>query len=279
MTFKIGWFSTGRDEAARQLFQTVYSAMENHLIKGQISVVFSNRAKGESTESDHFFSLVENKNIPLVCLSSKDFLPNLWTESKDDLTKRAEWRRRFDGEAIKKLQDYPFDLAVLAGYMLIVGEEMCQTYQMINLHPAAPDGPTGTWQEVIWELIESEADETGIMMHLVTRELDRGPVVTYVTFSIKGGIFDPLWESFRKKSIEKTFEQIKKEEGENEPLFAEIRRQGVRREMPLILLTLKGFADRNIEVVNGKVFSRDQILTGGYCLNEQIEKYLMEEER
>jgi phosphoribosylglycinamide formyltransferase-1 len=46
---------------------------------------------------------------------------------------------------------------------------------MINLHPAAPGGPTGTWQEVIWQLIEGRAVETGVMMHLVTPELDRGP--------------------------------------------------------------------------------------------------------
>ncbi|GAH59253.1 unnamed protein product, partial [marine sediment metagenome] len=43
-----------------------------------------------------------------------------------------------------------------------------QRYNMVNLHPAAPGGPTGTWQEVIWQLIENKAEETGVMMHLVT---------------------------------------------------------------------------------------------------------------
>ena len=58
---------------------------------------------------------------------------------------------------MNRLQGFHPDLCVLAGYMLIVGEEMCQRYNMINLHPAAPGGPTGTWQEVIWQLIDSKA--------------------------------------------------------------------------------------------------------------------------
>ena len=37
------------------------------------------------------------------------------------------------------------DLSLLAGYMLIISPEMCRRYPLINLHPAAPDGPKGTW--------------------------------------------------------------------------------------------------------------------------------------
>jgi len=61
--------------------------------------------------------------------------------------------------------------------MLIVSEELCQKYDMINLHPAPPGGPTGSWQEVIWTLIQNKADTAGAMIHLVTPELDRGPAL------------------------------------------------------------------------------------------------------
>jgi hypothetical protein len=72
---------------------------------------------------------------------------------------------------------------------------MCLRYNMINLHPAAPGGPAGTWQEVIWQLIRTGAHKTGVMMHLVTPELDRGPVVTYCIFSIRGSTpFDGYWQ-------------------------------------------------------------------------------------
>ena len=64
---------------------------------------------------------------------------------------------------------------------------------MINLHPAAPGGPAGTWQEVIWQLIGNEAEETGVMMHMVTPKLDKGPPVAYCTFQIRGEPFDRYW--------------------------------------------------------------------------------------
>jgi folate-dependent phosphoribosylglycinamide formyltransferase PurN len=62
---------------------------------------------------------------------------------------------------MERLTGFNPDINVLAGYMLIVGAEMCQRYDMINLHPAIPGGPKGTWREVIWKLIETGASETG----------------------------------------------------------------------------------------------------------------------
>src|SRR3990172_8717861 len=56
------------------------------------------------------------------------------------------------------LEPYPFEIGMLAGYMLIATELLCERYDLLNLHPAAPDGPAGAWQEVIWRLIEERAD-------------------------------------------------------------------------------------------------------------------------
>lgn len=279
MAFKIGWFSTGRDEAARQLFQVVYDATQSGLIKAQVEVVFSNREQGESGESDRFFDLVQSKEIPIIHFSSARFRPDLWEEGRADREKREKWRLLFDKEVIKRLRHHPFDLAVLAGYMLIIGFQMCRVYRMINLHPAAPGGPAGTWQEVIWRLIKTDASETGVMMHLVTPELDRGPVATYVTFPIKGEVFDPLWQNLKEKLKKKSFDEVMVEEGEKEPLFAEIRRQGIRRELPLILFTLKKFAEKKIEADNGKIVAGGRVLDKGFCLNREVETYLQEEER
>ncbi len=55
------------------------------------------------------------------------------------------------------LEPFALDVLVLAGYMLIVSPAMCARYAMLNLHPALPGGPTGTWQEVIWALLERQA--------------------------------------------------------------------------------------------------------------------------
>jgi len=78
-----------------------------------------------------------------------------------------------DREIMRRIKGYSPDLCVLAGYMLVVGPEMCQRYNMINLHPAAPR-PQRHLAEVIWKLIESKASETGVMMHLVTPSWMRG---------------------------------------------------------------------------------------------------------
>jgi len=150
--------------------------------------------------------------------------------------------------------------------MLIVSAEMCQRYNMINLHPAAPGGPTGTWQEVIWQLIDSKAQETGAMMHLVTPELDKGPPVTYCTFPIRGKPFDKYWEEIERHPLE----EIKKQ-GENNPLFKLIREYGLAREFPLIISTLKAFSQDKVKIsADKKVTDADGEPIKGYNLTDEI---------
>jgi phosphoribosylglycinamide formyltransferase-1 len=250
MTYKIGWFSTGRDKAARDLLKIVYENIKKGKIRNsQISFVFSNRIRGENIESDRFFDLVENLGIELIYLSSRKFKPAIKREDPE------RWRQLYDEEIIERIDPFRVDLIPLAGYMLILGRKICRRYSIINLHPALPDGPKGTWQEVIWQLIKKEANKTGVMMHIVTPDLDAGPPLTYCTFPIKGGKFDPLWEAMRKKLKKKTLEEIKTEEGEEEPLFKEIRKEGVKRELPLIVHTLNLLSEGKIKIRNGKPIS------------------------
>jgi phosphoribosylglycinamide formyltransferase-1 len=130
----IGWFSTGRDDAARQLLQTVRDRIHDGDIDGKISFVFSNREPGESNESDLFFELVRSYNIPLVCLSHKKFM----TAKEEDLTVKNEWRIKYDREVNNKIKPFACEVCILSGYMLIVSEELCQRHDMINLHPPPP---------------------------------------------------------------------------------------------------------------------------------------------
>jgi len=170
--YQLGWFSTGRDRAARDLLQVVNSSIKQSEIKAEIAFVFSNREPGESEESDLFLRQVEDEHIPLICFSYQKFKSKIGIPNAGQEGALPPWRLEYDREVMNRLQGFHPDLCVLAGYMLIVGKEMCQRYNMINLHPAAPGGPTGTWQEVIWQLIDNEAEETGVMMHLGTPELD-----------------------------------------------------------------------------------------------------------
>jgi len=254
----IGWFSTGRDKAARDLLQTVCTSIERGEIKAEIIFVFSNREPGEKKESDSFFELVQGYRIPLICLSSDKFKEKFG----------EGWRAEFEKEAMKRLESFGPDLCVLAGYMLIVGQEMCQRYPMINLHPAAPGGPKGTWQEVIWQLMEEEASETGVMMHLVTPELDEGPPATYCIFSIRGQPFDRYWDEIKGRSTE----EIEAKEGENNPLFRLIREYGVARELPLIVATLKAFSEGRVRIEGRRIVDGAGKAVEGYNLTEEVER-------
>ena len=274
--YRLGWFSTGRDPAARELLRVVMEAITQGVVPAEISFVFSNREPGEAYESDEFFRMVRGYGIPLVTFSSRSFLPELRRRGRRDPEALSRWRILYDREVMERLRGHPADLYVLSGYMLIVGDEMCREYNMINLHPAEPGGPKGTWQEVIWELIKKRAERTGVMMHLVTERLDEGPPVTYCTFPIRGGVFDSLWDQMERKLREKPLEQIVREEGEAEPLFSEIRRQGVKRELPLIVRTLRAFARGEVEIREGMPFSGGRFLERGYDLTEEVERAVRE---
>ena len=266
--YKLGWFSTGRDKAARDLLEAVQSSIKLNEIKARIAFVFSSREPGESEESDSFLRLVKDYHIPLVCFSYQKF--------KEGVSSTIEggalplWRLDYDREVMNRLQRFQSDLCVLAGYMLIVGKEMCQRYNMINLHPAAPGGPAGTWQEVIWQLIENRAQDSGVMMHLVTPELDKGPPVTYCTFPIRGKPFDKHWSEIEKRA----FEEIKKQ-GENNLLFKLIREHGLAREFPLIISTLKAFSQGEVKITaDKKVVDYEGRPIKGYNLTNEINEKL-----
>ena len=258
--YQLGWLSTGRDKAARDLLETVQDSIQRGEIKAEIAFVFCSREPGEAGESDLFLKLVEDYHIPLVSLSYQKFKSERGTTEASKQGTLPRWRSDYDREVIKRLEDFHSDLCVLAGYMLIVSEVMCQRYNMINLHPAAPGGPTGSWQEVIWQLIDGKAGETGVMMHLVTPELDKGSPVTYCTFPIRGRPFNKYWQITPGRH------------DEQDPLFKLIRKHGLARESPLIVSTVKAFSQGKVKIAGGKVVDAGGRPINGYNLTDEINK-------
>jgi phosphoribosylglycinamide formyltransferase-1 len=96
-------------------------------------------------------------------------------------------------------------------------------------------------------------------MHLVTPELDRGAVVTYYSFPIQGGAFAPFWG---------------KGPAQRDTLFWLIRQEGVRREIPLICLTLKALAEGRIRIKAGRVVDSKGEELPGLSLTQEVEEYL-----
>ena len=260
--YKIGWFSTGRGSGSRALLTTIMNGIHKGDIKAEIAFVFCNRERGQTEETDVFLDQVASYNIPLVCLSSKNF--------KSQHSEDPNWRTNYDRQIIELLNGFQADICVLAGYMLIIGPEMCQGYDMINLHPALPGGPKGTWREVIWELIASKASTTGVMMHLAIPEVDEGPPMTYCEFPIRDELFDKYWKEIEGLSVSEVMDQ----QGENNALFKLIREEGIKREQPLIAATLQAFSERKIRIENDKVINREGNILQGYSLTQQIESIL-----
>ena len=262
---KIGWFSTGRGEGSKGLLRTAQESIKSGELEAEIEFVFCSRDRGQTEATDQYLKMVGDYGIPLVSFSYRRFKEG--RPDTDEHGELAPWRLEYDREIMARLKDFRPDLCVLAGYMLIVGPEMCQKYKMINLHPAAPGGPTGTWQEVIWKLIESEADSTGTMMHLVIPELDKGPAATYCTFRIRGKPFDQYWDEIKGQTID----EIKREQGENNSLFKLIRQYGYARELPLIIATLKAFSRGKVKITEDKqIADASGGLINGYDLTAEI---------
>lgn len=265
---KIGWFSTARGDSSRKLLDAVVSTIHNGGLDARIEFVFCSREPGESEKTDYFLSQVRQYSIPLVTSSVRSFAAGVQQQVGVKDEKLPGWRLEYDRRVMSKLADFKVDICLLAGYMLIVGPEMCSKYNMINLHPALPSGPKGTWQEVIWQLIRERAAESGVMIHLVTPDLDRGPVISFCRYAIHGGPFDALWDALGKR----TTEEIRKSEGEENALFKMIRQSGFIRETPLIINTLRSFSQGTISIDGSKKLldSRGQSISG-YELTAEID--------
>jgi len=274
LAYKIGWFSTGRGPGSRNLLKTILENIASGIINAKISFVFCSREEGEAEGSDLYLKMVKDQGLNLISFSSRKFKPEMRKQGKDDPNIMRQWRIEYDRKIMSLLNHHSSDVNVLAGYMLIVGNEMCEKYNLINLHPASPDGPAGTWQEVIWKLIEDRANQSGVMIHLVTNELDKGPRITYCTFPLRDPFIDPLWEKHEQKLKSRSLNQITKEEGGNNELFKEIRKRGVIRELPLVVQTLKIFSEGKIGIKDKHIIVNDLVQHQPYCLTNQIEAFI-----
>ncbi len=176
MTLRLGWFTTARGPGSRGMFEAVIAARAAGQLPGvDFAFVFCNRDRGEDAVTDAFLDRAASLDIPLVTRSSVGYRKAVGGGRSRPGEPLPAWRLDYDREVDAALEAYPFDLGVLAGYMLIFEREFSLRHPLLNLHPALPGGPTGTWREVIRELIRARAVESGIMLHLAIPEVDAGP--------------------------------------------------------------------------------------------------------
>ena len=68
-----------------------------------------------------------------------------------------------------------------------------------------------------------------------------------------------------------------KAQGEEQPLFKQIRQEGIKRERPLLLETLKALADGRLKVSGAAALDAQGARSPGILLNAEVDRYLAEE--
>ncbi|MFH1012324.1 MAG: phosphoribosylglycinamide formyltransferase [Candidatus Peregrinibacteria bacterium] len=89
-------------------------------------------------------------------------------------------REEFDRAVLRVLDRHQVDLVVLVGYMRIIGPAMIARYKnrILNVHPSLlPKFGGGMNLDVHQAVLDAGEKETGMTIHVVTDQLDAGPIV------------------------------------------------------------------------------------------------------
>jgi phosphoribosylglycinamide formyltransferase-1 len=244
MTLRIGWYTT-RGRSSRAMFEAVGDAIADGSLDAEFAYVFSNRDPGDDPVTDAFFDLVRSEGIPLLTLGSVAYRKAHGGARSQPGAPLPAWREAYDREVARLVDEYPADLGVLAGYLLIFTAEFAEAHPLVNLHPALPGGPIGTYLEVIRALIRGDARESGVMLNVAIPEVDMGPVAAFCRYALRTPALEGLWST--------TDRSLDDEALEATPLFQAIRGEQVRHEAPFLVATLQAFADARLvlEAVDG----------------------------
>lgn len=141
--------------------QAIIDAIDSKAITNtEISVVISNNANAYALER------AKKHGIESVCISPKSY------------DSREEFNRVF----IDKIDSYDVDLVVLAGFLVVVPEEMIKKYtnRIINIHPSLIPSFCGKGYyglKVHEGVLSRGVKITGATVHFVDEGTDTGPII------------------------------------------------------------------------------------------------------
>ena len=149
--------------------QAIMDAIDNGTItNAEISVVISNNRNAYALER------AKNKNIPAICISPKDYVD----------------RVAFNEDFLKQLDSYQVDLVVLAGFLVVIPQEMIAKYRnrIINIHPSLIPSFCGTGYyglKVHEGVLSRGVKVTGATCHFVDEGTDTGPIILQKAVEVK----------------------------------------------------------------------------------------------
>jgi phosphoribosylglycinamide formyltransferase 1 len=142
--------------------QALIDAVADRRLNAIISVVVSNREDAGGLDR------ARRAGIDTICLSHRG-----WS-SRDD----------YDRALVKELQQRRVDLVCLAGFMRVLGPAMIEAFpnRILNIHPSLlPSFPGVDAQR---QAFEHGVKVAGVTVHLVTTELDSGPIILQRTVPV-----------------------------------------------------------------------------------------------
>lgn len=144
-------------------FEALVAAARSGLLKAEIKGLITNRAGVAALER------ASRLNVPSEVLDPKKFVS------------RDEW----DAAVVKTLQGWQAEWVVLAGFLVLIGPRVLKAYpeRVVNIHPALLPkfGGAGMYgMRVHQAVLEAGAAESGITVHLVDLEYDRGRILAQV---------------------------------------------------------------------------------------------------
>lgn len=151
-------------------FKAILKAKRNGIIKSNIPLLITNNSHCGAVE-------IAKKNSVNVVHISRKIYPDL---------DEKEYSQVF----LNVLEEFKIDLIVLAGYMKLLPEYVVERYEnkIINIHPALLPSFCGKGMygiNVHRAVLEAGVKVTGITIHYVNKEYDKGKIIFQKCVEIK----------------------------------------------------------------------------------------------
>ena len=149
----------------------------------RLAVLASGRGSNLQAIIEHFDSLARERIAKVVLVASNRADSPALIRAATASIDIAHFDTTDDGSVLLELlRKFRVDLVVLAGYLKRIPPKVIREYggRIINIHPALLPafGGEGMYGARVHEaVIASGAKETGVTVHLVDDEYDRGPIV------------------------------------------------------------------------------------------------------
>jgi len=137
--------------------QFILDAISAGTLDANISVVISNK------DDSYILKRAQAHNTPNVFINHKN-----------------RTRENFDSEMTMILKEHKVELVLLIGFMRILSSDFCNEWsgKILNVHPSLlPKYAGGMDTNVHEEVLKNNDKETGCTIHLVTSQVDEGPII------------------------------------------------------------------------------------------------------